>query len=146
MNKNVKLAEEEFIFSAENFIQNIKFLNEDYSNDKLPKEFVFNVDGEEIKVIMLHRTTVTSLMASFKNLVHFRVVVNWDENVILASPSHNKEALFNDETVLEDYAEKIANNVIPNVDNLGNYGSKTEKGVKHFQLWNFYNYKLLLDL
>jgi len=145
MNKSVKLAEEELIFSSENFIQNIKYLKEDYDNDIEPRKYSVEVEGRDVTVIVLNQMTVTSMVGSFRNLVHFRLIINWDEDVILASPSSNK-SLFTDDLALEDYVNKIANNIMSNRDQIGDYGNKVHKAIKNFQLWNFYNYKILLDL
>ena len=144
MNKDVKLAEEELIFSSENIIQNIKFLNEDFNNGNAPRAYDFVVDGKDVKVIMLHRMTATALMGSFKHL-SFRLIVNFYEGVILAHPIHSKELMM-DDLALEDYAERIAGNVIGMQDDIGHFGSRIGRDVKSFLLWNFYNHKVYLNL
>jgi len=141
----MKLAEEEIIFSSELQVQNIRFLHQSIEDGQEPKKYEVEVDGDLITVIALEQTTVTSLMASFRGMVGFRLFLNIPEKVILISPSANK-SVWEDELALEDYAVKIATNIFGNLDKMGNYGSKVSKSVKSFQLWNFYNYKLLLDL
>jgi len=145
MDSVLKLCQEEIIFSNELSAQNLKFVNNDFDNDKKPRQYDFEIEGQAVIVIMLHSLTATSLMATFKNLVHFRLIVNWEENVILANPSTNNQ-LMTDDLALEDYAYRIAENLITNEKNIADYGSKISKGCKNFQLWNFYNYKLLLDV
>lgn len=145
MDKVLKLCQEELIFSNDCAIQNLKFLNEDFDKGLKPRQYDFEIEGQDVTVIILHHTAVTTLMATFRNMVHFKLIVNWEENVILASPSANP-SLMSDDLVLEDYTYKIAENLIVNENNIADYGSKINKNCKNFQLWNFYNYKLMLDV
>ena len=142
--KNYRLAQEELIFSDENFIQNLKFLEEDLEKEILPRKYVHIVDDEEVTVIVLNRMTITRLMGSFKNLIHFRLIVNLQDRVILMSPAMSK-AVLTDDIALDDYSRQIAEYVIGMQGSFGSFGSKTEKTVKKFQLWDFFNYKILLD-
>lgn len=145
MHKDVRLTEEEIIFSSDNIIQNIKFLQRDLDEGLDPKVYEVDVNNEVIKVIVLHNLTVTHLVASFRNRVSFRLILNLEENIVLVSPSANSD-LLKDDIALEDYVNKIASNIFSNKDSIGSYGSKTASGVRDFQLWNFYNYKIYLDI
>ena len=144
MYKDTKLAEEEIIFSTENIIQNINFLKRDLDEGLEPKSFDFEINNEYVKVIVLNSMTVTSLMATFKSET-FRLILNIEENIVLISPAIERDIL-KDDLRLEDYAGRVADYIFSNKDNFGNFGSKTGKSVKNFQLWNFYDYKLYLDL
>ena len=146
MNRILKLAEEEIIFSRENFLQNIKYLREDFENGFIPKEYDFEVNGRKVKIIMLYRSTVTTFIASFKGLVHFRLFMNLEEGVILASLPNGGYTRMENELALKDYAGKLARYIFGLENEFGNFGKKTAKSVNNFQLWNFYNYKLLLDV
>jgi len=145
VHKDVRLTEEEIIFSSDNIIQNIKFLQRDLDEGLDPKVYEVDVNNEVIKVIVLHNLTVTHLVASFRNRVSFRLILNLEENIVLVSPSANSD-LLKDDIALEDYVNKIASNIFSNKDSIGSYGSKTASGVRDFQLWNFYNYKIYLDI
>lgn len=144
MNPAYKLAMEEMIFSKENFIQNIRFMDEALREDKLPRKYVFNIKGKEIIIVVVWNLSSTTMMVTLKGSNHFRLIPNFTDNVFVISPSSNPLLMVND-LELEHSAKVIAEN-LAKTEKFGDYGSKIEKALKTFQLWNFHNHKLSLDI
>jgi len=136
-----KLAEEELIFQNQIPIQNIKYLKEDIENLKEPKSFVY----KDYQIILLNRSTVTSVVASFKE-VSFRLFANKYEKVLMFSPI----APYHQNLDLEDYCRKATDYIADYFEGLDkgvkyDTGDKITEPIKKFQLWNFYNYKVYIS-